>query len=120
MKAVRIKEGDKREVFALATGDVPIYEEELFSSLTVDTINKIDSYVEFLSNATWPIRNRNVCKKLTGCPNLYELRPKNVRLFFYMVYNNAYITHGYVKKQNKTEPEQIRRALRLKDDGIKE
>jgi hypothetical protein len=109
-----------REVFALAKGDIPIYEDELFSSLSVDTINKIDFCIRFLSNANWSIRNRNVCKKITGYPNLYELRPKNVRLFFFMIVKNAYITHGYVKKENKTDPGQIKRALHLKSEAIQE
>jgi hypothetical protein len=83
MKWLRLTTGTQREIFALAKTDKPIFEEELFLELSEDTINKIFSYIDFLSNASLPIFATNISKKLKGC-DVWELRPKNVRLLYFL------------------------------------
>jgi phage-related protein len=57
-------------------------------------------------------------KKIVGTNELFELRVQvasNIcRLFFFHFKNKVYvITSGYVKKENKTNPREIARAIRL-------
>jgi hypothetical protein len=61
-------------------------------------------------------------KKLSGY-DLWELRVQQAgricRLFYFHDRERIYIvTSGYVKKSDKTNPEEIRRALRLKADHL--
>ncbi|MEK6754769.1 MAG: type II toxin-antitoxin system RelE/ParE family toxin [Bacteroidota bacterium] len=99
---------------------VPIYQAELYSELDERTKLKIVNYIDFLSKSTFPVTNTTISKKLKGCNNLYEILPKPVRLFFFMLGNDAIITHGYVKKKNKTDKTEIERAKSLKARFFKE
>jgi phage-related protein len=61
-------------------------------------------------------------KKLSG-RDLWELRVRQggmiCRLFYFHDSDRIYvITSGYVKKSDKTSPEEIRRALRLKAEYL--
>jgi len=61
-------------------------------------------------------------KKLSGY-DLWELRVRQAgticRLFYFHDRDRIYIvTSGYVKKSDKTSPEEIRRALRLKSEYL--
>jgi phage-related protein len=63
-------------------------------------------------------------KKLKGY-DLYELRTKFstniVRMFYFHSKGNLYIiTSGYIKKDEKTDKNEIERAIRLKDHFRKE
>ena len=62
-------------------------------------------------------------KKLSGY-DLWELRVRQAgmicRLFYFHDQNRVFVvTSGYVKKSDKTNPEEIRRALRLKIEYLK-
>jgi phage-related protein len=64
-------------------------------------------------------------KSLTGTPGLKELRVKLAtdicRLFYFHHKGKVYIvTSGYVKKRDKTDPKEILRALRLRDEVVRE
>ncbi len=61
-------------------------------------------------------------KKLTGS-DLWELRVRQgstiCRLFYFRHEDRIFVvTSGYVKKSDKTSPEQISRALRLKTEYL--
>ncbi len=64
-------------------------------------------------------------KTLKGCQGLKELRVKfasNIfRLFYFHFHDRVYIvTSGYQKKDRKTDKKQIKRALRLMNEFLKE
>ncbi len=100
--------------------DIPIYQEELFPHINEKLKHKINLHIKFLSDRKFPVENTSISEKLKGHGNLYELKPKPVRLFFFMFGNDAIITHGYVKKKNKTDIQEIERAITLRDGCIKE
>src|SRR5437899_3285562 len=116
MQAISIRVGKYVHVFALAKHNIIIYENELFDSINAPSQQKIAARIDFLANEQPPIRNDQICKKLKGCDNLYELKAKQIRLFFFIVGKRAIITHGYVKKSNSTDSQQIARAERLKQE----
>ncbi|MCR4556967.1 MAG: type II toxin-antitoxin system RelE/ParE family toxin [Saccharofermentans sp.] len=52
---------------------------------------------------------------------IFELRAKEGRdisrvLYFYVTGNKAVLTHGFVKKTNRTPPSEIERAIKYRDD----
>jgi phage-related protein len=58
-------------------------------------------------------------KKNVGTEDLYELRIQvatNICRLFYCYYNNELyvILSGFIKKQNKTDPKEIKKALKIK------
>jgi phage-related protein len=114
MQAICIHQGKIRKVSALAVKDsVPIYKEEL-SMLDQTEKSRIAIYIEKISDSRFPVYNKTISKKLTGSKHIYELRPLPVRLFFFMVHNDIVITHGFVKKKNKTDKTEIERAEQLR------
>ncbi|MEX2090496.1 MAG: type II toxin-antitoxin system RelE/ParE family toxin [Bacteroidota bacterium] len=120
MRAILITEGPARRVLALSrSDDAPIYQDELFQGLDHRSKKKIVNYIAFLSKSKFPVVNINISKPLKGYHNLYELRPLPVRLFFFMIGNDAVITHGIVKKKDKTDKKEIQRAENLKAIFIK-
>ncbi|GBR77168.1 phage derived protein Gp49-like [Candidatus Termititenax persephonae] len=63
------------------------------------------------------------CRKIKGTDDLYELRIKQgtdiCRLFYFYYEAQMYvILAGFIKKQNKTNPVEIARALRIKRDYL--
>jgi phage-related protein len=114
VEAHLLKKGAYLEVYTLVDRGRAIYEQELSEKISVDTKEKIIAYIDFLADTKPPIRSAHISKKLAGHSNLYELRPKNVRLFYFMIGNWAIITHGFVKKGRKTPKEEIQRAEKLK------
>ena len=64
-------------------------------------------------------------RKIVGTEKLHELRVKQgsniCRLFYFFEGHSIYvITSGYLKKSNKTEREEIKRAIRLMDEYLEE
>lgn len=52
--------------------------------------------------------------------NIYELRPDASRIFFFCYQNGVFIIlHGYEKKQNKTDPKEIKKAIKERNDYLK-
>ena len=122
MKRTRITPGVEREVFAIVRSgkDAPLFEEELYPLISEAQRDKVETYIQHLADVPAPIQNSNAIKKLKGVPNLWELIPKPVRLFFFFVHKQAVITTGFVKKQNKTPKEEIARAQHLMMQYMKE
>jgi phage-related protein len=120
MRALLVKSGTHRKVHALAIGkDIPIYQDELFSNIEYEQKCRINIHIEFLSNRRFPVENKSISEQLKGYGNLYELKPKPFRLFFFMMGNDAIIIHGFVKKKNNTDTSEIKRAVSLRDRFIK-
>ena len=56
---------------------------------------------------------------------IFELRAKEGSditrvLYFYVIGNKAVLTHGFVKKTNKTPPSEIERAIQYRDEYMKQ
>jgi phage-related protein len=100
--------------------DIPIYQDELFPHIDKRLIQRMNIHIEFLSNRQFPVENKSICEQLKGYDNLYELKPKPIRLFFFMMGNDAVITHGFIKKKRTTDISEIDRAVSLRDRCIKE
>lgn len=55
---------------------------------------------------------------------IFELRAKEGSditrvLYFYVIGNKAVLTHGFVKKTNKTPPSEIEKAIQYREDYLK-
>ena len=87
---------------------------ELLSDHKDSLIISIDRYVGKLKEFGFAINQRfkrNALKKLRK--ELYELRVECVRLMLYFDGNDFFvILHGFVKKQQKTPPSEITKALK--------
>jgi phage-related protein len=64
-------------------------------------------------------------KKIIGTKDLYELRIKQgtniCRLFYFYYSDQLYvILSGFVKKQDKTDPNEIKKALRIQAKYVEE
>jgi phage-related protein len=62
-------------------------------------------------------------RKIVGTENLYELRIQiatNICRLFYFYYNDEFyvILSGFIKKQNKTDPKEIEKALKIRKQYI--
>ena len=78
-----------------------------------DEVVKILAYIEKLSEFGFEINKKfkhNAIKHLQD--GIYELRPASSRIFFFCYINSVFIIlHGWEKKQNKTDPEEIKKAI---------
>lgn len=121
MQIVVIHIGEQRKVMAMCRAkEAPIYQEELFPHIDEQLKHKINLHIKFLSDRRFPVENTTIAEKLKGYGNLYELKPKPARLFFFMVGDDAIITSGYIKKKNKTDIQEIRKAIGLRDNCLQE
>jgi phage-related protein len=64
-------------------------------------------------------------RKIVGTEDLYELRVQvatNICRLFYFYYNKEIyiILSGFIKKQDKTEPNEIERALKIRKEYVDE
>jgi phage-related protein len=64
-------------------------------------------------------------KKIAGTEGLYELRIQvatNICRLFYFYYNNELyvILSGFIKKQDKTDPKEIKKALKIRRQYVDE
>ena len=59
-------------------------------------------------------------KKIEGQTDLYELRPRGDRIFYYSLIdeNTFVLLHSFVKKSQKTPPKEIQKAVKERDDFI--
>lgn len=63
-------------------------------------------------------------KKLTGSNGIWEIRIKGrnniYRIFsFFFLENSLVLTHGYIKKTQKTDPKEIKKSEKYKNDFLK-
>ena len=59
-------------------------------------------------------------KKIEGQTDLYELRPRGDRIFYYSLIdeNTFVLLHSFVKKSQKTPLKEIQKAVKERDDFI--
>jgi hypothetical protein len=101
MRVVLITSGVHRKVSAMAIGkDIPIYQDELFPNIDKRLQQKINNHIQFLSNRRFPVENKSICEQLKGYGNLYELKPKPVRLFFFRI-GGSRNNNSWVYKKEK-------------------
>ena len=91
--------------------------EEFLASLEAKLAAKAFREIELLA-AFGPRLPFPHARKIKGTEKLHELLVKQssniCRLFYFFKADRIYvITSGYIKKSDRTEPEQIQRALRL-------
>lgn len=121
MRIIRLHQGKNRIIKSIVTGkDIPIYHDELFPNIEDRLRHKINLHIQFLSDRKFPVENKTICEQLVAYGNLYELKPKPARLLFFMIGNDAIITHGFIKKKQKLDKREIERAISLRDKCLKE
>lgn len=97
---------------------------DFIDSFSNKIVDKIRSDIRLLKQYGLSLLSTSKIKKITGSPNLYELRIKTsvqIRLFFVFVSPNIFlIVHGFVKKTNKIPAKEINLALgRIKEFDIR-
>lgn len=100
MEAHPLYKGRQREILALVRKQRPVFEDDLYHAIPQATKNKIDELIKFLADATLPITNRRISRKLAGYDHIYELKPKDVRLFYFQYGNDFY---HYQRMQEREE-----------------
>jgi phage-related protein len=89
--------------------------ESFIFKLQKPTKSKVSRYIELLEEYGFNLR-MPYSKRITK--NLYELRihgQQEVRIFYTIKLNTAYLLHGFIKKTNRTPMREIKTALaRLK------
>lgn len=87
-----------------------------------DDVAEILNYISKLSEFGFDINEKfkpNAIKYLKD--EIYELRPTSSRIFFFCYVNGIFIIlHGWEKKQNKTDPKEIKKAIAEKKKFLEE
>lgn len=111
------------KIYETPSGNRPFekYIEKLLKQHKEDEVYEIRAYLNKLEEFGSKI-NENF-KPMAIKPlreDIYELRPSSSRVFFFYFRNGVFIIlHGYEKKQNKTDPKEIEKAISEKKDYIK-
>ena len=111
------------KIYETPAGNRPFekYIEKLLKQHKEDEVYEIRAYLNKLEEFGSKI-NENF-KPLAIKPlreDIYELRPSSSRVFFFYFKDGVFIIlHGYEKKQNKTDPKEIEKAILEKKDYIK-
>lgn len=112
------------KIYETPSGNRPFQKflEKLIQQHKEDEVYKINAYLNKLKELGFDINTK--FKPLAIKPlrdDVYELRPSSSRIFFFYFKDGVFIIlHGYEKKQNKTDPNEIKKAIAEKKDFIKE
>jgi phage-related protein len=88
---------------------------QYFESLETSQRKKIHRRISLLAEMG-PAPNPQKSRKLSGVSGLYELKEKPSRIFFFYHGKGVIVmTHGFDKSGDETPPEEIDRALRLRE-----
>jgi hypothetical protein len=120
MHAKELYKGNKRSVWGICKRDRPIYEEDLFSNISTETKEEIDVFIKILSDATLPIKDKRVSTKIKSYKKLFELKPYGIRLFYFFLGNDVYITSGCKKKNQKENRGDYKKADSIRQYFIRE
>jgi hypothetical protein len=101
MQVKDIWSGKERTIWAICKRDKPIYEEDLYDSISTDIKDEIDAYIKRLSDTEQPIRDKRLRTPIRGYKNLFEMKPYRYRLFYFFDKNDIYITSSCKKKNRK-------------------
>jgi phage-related protein len=115
----------KKEIlfYKKSDGTCPI--EEFLDTLTKKDVEKVLWILRLLEDPDIAILPIKYFKKLVNTNNIWECKVKcssnSYRIFcFFFESDKIVITHGYVKKSQKTNPREIRKAENYKTDFIKQ
>ena len=110
---------ETRKILALTNArEEPIYQ-QIFHGISEEEIQRINLYIGFIANQKFPVQNTSISKQLKEHGNLYEIKPKPYRVFFFMVGNDAVLIHGFLKRKQKTDKHEISRAVALRNEYIR-
>lgn len=111
------------KIYENSNGNRPLekYIATLLKEHKDDEVTKIKAYLDKLAEYGFLINdyfNPKAIKRIKE--NIYELRPDASRIFFFCYQNGVFIIlHGYEKKQNKTDPKEIKKAIKERNDFLK-
>lgn len=112
--------GTQRKVYALVQKQKYIFEDDYPKNMPKQTKDKVDEYIKFLADAILPITNRHISRKLHGYENLFELKPKNVRIFYFFFGQYAVLISSCTKQPKKSNENDFKRAENLKKQFLSE
>jgi phage-related protein len=112
--------GTKRKIFALLSKGKCVFEEDLPNNLPKQTKDEIDEYITHLANADLPITNTHFSRKLKGFDKLYELKPKNIRIFYFFFVKSVVLISACTKKPKKANRSDYERAEKIIKDCLSE
>ncbi|MDR1316602.1 MAG: type II toxin-antitoxin system RelE/ParE family toxin [Spirochaetales bacterium] len=100
--------------------DAKEFPDKLEPKMMVKSYRTIKMLSEFGPSLTLPHS-----RKIAGTDDLYELRVQvatNICRLFYFYYNEGIyiILSGFVKKRDKTDPNEIERALKIRKEYVDE
>ncbi len=92
---------------------------EFMEGMRPEAVRKLWALIQDTAD-NGPPRHPERCKKLVGVENLFELKSKPFRVFFFYEGREGdrgriVLTHGFRKKSDSTPRREIERALRLRE-----
>lgn len=110
------------KIFETANGNRPFekYVEKLSKKHKTDEVTEIFTYIKKLEAYGFQITKMfkpDAIKHIKD--DIYELRPTSSRIFFFYYDKGAFIIlHGWEKKRNETDPKEIKKAIREKNEYL--
>lgn len=112
------------KIYETPSGNRPFekYLEQLAKKHKNDDVTEILNYLDKLSEFGFEINNKFKHDSIKHIKDgIYELRPTSSRIFFFCYVDDMFIIlHGWEKKQNKTDPKEIEKAISEKKKFLKE
>ena len=112
------------KIYETPAGNRPFekYIEKLSKKHKTDEVTEIFNYLDKLAKFGFDINHKFKANAIKNIQNdIYELRPSSSRIFFFCYIDGVFIIlHGWEKKQNTTDPNEIKKAIKEKKDFIKE
>ena len=122
MEKELLKGGKKVDIYCLHQGDrYPLL--EFLSNLAKRNEPAYKKALALIEKTAdhGPPHNTEKYRKLHGVIELWELKAYQVRIMlFYDETNNMVLTHGFLKKRDKTPKNQIDRGLRIREEYFAE
>jgi len=103
--------GTSRTIKALLSGRGKVfYEEDLGSTVTDETIERIDDMIQYLGDTPNPFVNLQNVRKVNGYTNLYEAKPHDYRILFSVLGGNFLVLSAFKKCPLKEQRRQFATA----------
>ena len=110
MDAKKIQPGSERNVWAICRRDRPIYQEDVWDDISEEKRDDIDLYIKRISDYRQPIGDKRLKTPIRGYQKLFEMNPFGVRLFYFFIGEDIYITSACKKKNTKENRNDYKRA----------
>jgi hypothetical protein len=120
MQAKDVWVGKERTIWAICRRDRPIYEDNLYSKISSEQKDDIDAYIVMLSDCPQPIRDQRLKTIIRGYSKLFEMKPYGIRLFYFFIGNDVYITNGCKKKNRKENQNDYETAENIRNQFMRE